>query len=93
MKQRAEARAGTLWTLHKSFALHHSFETWLRGAERMRIRGQRGMAKEAIEKKDLENHQSVSLALIAHLLFFLASITSSLMSVLTEPGHCRYFSG
>ena len=59
----------------------------------MRIRGQRGMAKEAIEKKDLENHQSVSLALIAHLLFFLASITSALMSVLTEPGHCRYFSG
>lgn len=51
------------------------------------------MAKEAIEKKDLENHQPVSLTFIAHLLFFLASITSSLMSVLTEPGHCGYISG
>ena len=51
------------------------------------------MAKKAIEKKDLENHQSVSLALIAHLQLFLASITSSLMSVIAEPGHCGYISG
>lgn len=53
---------------------------------------EREIAKEVIEKKEFENHQSVPFSLIIHL-FFSVSVTLSLRCVFMKPRRCRCVSG